>query len=70
MEEREDVSTSNGKTYSNCLKVRRSKDWAAAESAEDAQEKLYWFCPGVGKVREQNVDSGNFEELVEYSLPE
>lgn len=69
VEGREDVSTSSGKAFNNCVKVRRSKDWEADANGEDAQEKLYWFCPGVGKVREQNVGSGNVEELLEYSIP-
>jgi hypothetical protein len=69
VEGRENVSTSGGKSYSNCVKVRRSKDWAAVETAEDATEKLYWFCPGVGKVREQNVETGKFEDLTAYSIP-
>lgn len=69
VEGREDIKTANGKSFSNCVRVRRSKDWAAVDSAEDAKEKLYWFCPGVGKVREENTETGKLEELVEYSIP-
>jgi hypothetical protein len=70
VEGREDVTaTKGGPSFTDCVKVRRSKDWAAVDG-EDADEKLYWFCPGVGKVREENVVSGNFEELTEYDIPE
>lgn len=69
VEGREDVNTTQGGfSFTNCVKVRRSKDWAAV-AGEDAEEKLYWFCPGVGKVREENVTSGNSEELTDYDLP-
>lgn len=70
IEGREDRTTSNGKTYRNCVVVRRTKDWAEQATGEEAQEKRFWFCPGVGKVREENVATEKFEELVEYSLPQ
>lgn len=69
VEAREDVTTSGGLAFTNCVKVRRGKDWAAT-TGEEIEEKLYWFCPGVGKVREENVESGNTEELTEYDVPE
>jgi hypothetical protein len=69
IEAREDISVQGGKfSFKNCVKIRRGKDWAAT-SGEDVEEKLYWFCPGVGKVREENVVSGNYEELVDYKIP-
>lgn len=68
VEGREDVSTASGLEFTNCVKVRRGKDWAAT-AGEDVEEKLYWFCPGVGKVREENVVKGSYEELTEYSIP-
>lgn len=61
--------TKSGLSFSDCVKVRRSKDWAAVDG-EDADEKLYWYCPGVGKVREENVRTKNTEELTEYDIPE
>jgi hypothetical protein len=69
VEARENITTENGLSFTDCVKVRRGKDWAAV-TGEDVEEKLYWFCPGVGKVREENVTSGNYEELTEYSIPE
>lgn len=69
IEARENITTESGLSFTDCVKVRRGKDWAAV-TGEDVEEKLYWFCPGVGKVREENVTSGNYEELTEYSIPE
>jgi len=39
-------------------------------AAQDDQEKLFWFAPGIGKVREENVISGAREELIDYEIPE
>lgn len=69
IEAREDLTTSGGLAFTDCVRVRRGKDWAAT-TGEEIEEKLYWFCPGVGKVREENVASGNTEELTEYDIPE
>lgn len=69
VEGRESITTSEGKTFDDCVKVRRGKDWAAT-TGDDVEEKLYWFCPGVGKVREENVTSGKFEELTDYTIPQ
>jgi hypothetical protein len=30
--------------------------------------KRFWFCPGIGKVREED-DAGKVEELVECDVP-
>ncbi len=70
VEGRESVTTSSGLSFSDCVRIRRTKDWAAVDSTDDAQEKLFWFCPGVGKVREENVGKASYEELVDYSIPE
>jgi hypothetical protein len=57
----------------DCIKIQRTKDWQAeqAEEGEDdeAETKWFWFARGVGKVMEQNVESGNTEILVDYSIP-
>lgn len=63
-------------TFRDCVRVRRSRDLGAVEpdagatAAQSEQEKLYWFCPGVGKAREENALTGSTEVLVEYDLPE
>lgn len=33
------------------------------------ETKLFWFAAGVGKVREENPDSGAIEELTAYEIP-
>jgi hypothetical protein len=38
--------------------------------AQEEQDKLYWFAPGVGKIQEQNMMSGSTEVLVTYDLGE
>jgi len=66
----EQVSTPRGNF--DCIKIRRTKDWQAAEEgidASDAQPKVFWFARGVGKVRELNLDSGKGELLTDYFLP-
>jgi hypothetical protein len=36
---------------------------------DESETRRFWFAPGVGKVREQDVESGGSEELAEYLLP-
>ncbi len=65
------VQTSKG-TF-DCIQIRRTKDWQAAEDgvdASDAEPKLFWFARGVGKVRELNLDTGRGELLSDYFIPE
>ena len=57
----------------DCIKIRRTKDWEAAEEgidASDAEPKLFWFARGVGKVRELNLQTGRGEVLTDYFIPE
>lgn len=37
--------------------------------AGDEETKRYWFAAGVGKVREEDQDTGATEELTDYSIP-
>jgi hypothetical protein len=65
------VSVSTPAGTFNCVVVRRTKDWqATGTDTSDAQTKLFWFAPGVGKVREFNEETNNLEELIEFSIPE
>lgn len=67
----EDVNVPAG-SFRNCLRVHRARDYdvtdAMGATIAEEQEKRYWFCPGVGKVREENVMTGSTESLVEYDL--
>ncbi len=68
-----------GGIFRNCIRVRRQREsdetttaTAAATTdtaTQDDQGKLFWFAPGVGKVKEQNLDTGNTEVLVDYEIP-
>ncbi len=66
----EEVRTGAG-TF-DCIVIKRTKDWQAEEDgvdASDAQTKIFWFARGVGKVKEQNEESGSTELLIGYSIP-
>jgi len=63
---RETVTVPAG-TFDNCIKVERVN---VADGA-DQETKIYWFAPGVGKIKEQTVgdlDTGKVEELTAYSV--
>jgi hypothetical protein len=59
-------------SFRNCLRVHRKRDYegtdATGATVSEDQEKLYWFCPGVGKVREENVMTNSSESLLEFDL--
>ena len=44
----------------NCIQLKR-KDSA------DSETKLYWYAPGIGKIREQTLDTSKEEELIDSS---
>jgi len=57
----------------DCIQIRRTKDWQAEADgldADEAQTKDFWFSRGVGKVREENVDTGSSETLIEFQVPD
>jgi hypothetical protein len=55
-----------GKTYHDCLVIRRERDYEDTMGNSEDQQKQFYFAPNVGKVREVNLDSGSTEELVSY----
>lgn len=55
-----------GKSYHDCLVIRRERDYQDTLGNSEDQQKQFYFAPGVGKVREVNLDSGSTEELVSY----
>ena len=70
----ETVTVPAGK-FLDCLRVRRERDLendaiVEADITQDEQSKMFWFAPGVGKVREENLITGSREELIDYELPE
>ena len=78
VESRSETVQAAGRTFRNCVRVRRLSTWVPTVSADsgvpatagprDVQGKLFWFAPGVGKVQEQNLDNGNTEILVDYDI--
>jgi hypothetical protein len=46
----------------NAVKIQR-------DNVLDPETKLFWFAVGVGKVREQNPETGAVEELSAYEIP-
>jgi hypothetical protein len=53
----------------NCMRVRRARVRAMGETPADDDEDLFWFCAGIGKVLEENVATGQKEELVACDVP-
>jgi hypothetical protein len=39
------------------------------DNPTDQETKLFWFAVGVGKVREENPETGALEELSAYEIP-
>lgn len=69
-----DTVTVPAGTFHDCLRVRRQRalDDPSIDdpTSQEEQDKLYWFAPGVGKVREENTITGSTEVLVVYELGE
>lgn len=65
-----DVTVPAG-SFSGCLVMLRQRQapGGGPPAAADVREKRYWFCPGVGKVREENLTDGGLEELQSCSVP-
>ncbi|MCP4679358.1 MAG: hypothetical protein GY854_28485 [Deltaproteobacteria bacterium] len=54
-------------TFENCLKMKRERIRAIASRGD---VKFYWFCPGVGKVKEQEMENNpRTENLLYYCIP-
>jgi hypothetical protein len=56
-------------TLDGCLRVRRQRVLAMGAAPADDDDKRLWFCPGVGKAKEETVSTGATEELVSCSIP-
>lgn len=65
-----DTVVTDAGTFRNCVRIRRRRNWQLPDTtAADAQEKLFYYAPGVGKVKEENLTQGNTEELIDYAIP-
>jgi hypothetical protein len=56
-------------TFAGCMRIQRSRVRAAGEPVAEGDEDLFWFCPGIGKVREEDQTTGQTEELVACEVP-
>jgi hypothetical protein len=56
-------------TFSDCLRVRRNRVRAPGSEMKEGDDDLFWFCPGIGKVREEDQITGQTEELVSCVVP-
>jgi hypothetical protein len=55
--------------FDGCLEVLRSRVRMPGQSAGEGDEDAFWFCPGVGKVREEDQATHETEELVRCDVP-
>jgi hypothetical protein len=53
----------------DCIRIHRSRVRAAGQAVMEGDEDLFWFCDGIGKVREEDMVSGQTEELVSCDVP-
>lgn len=51
-------------TFNDVIRVRRDRVGFTNDSS-----KQFWFAPGVGKIRELDLLSGDIEELTAYDIP-
>jgi hypothetical protein len=57
-------------TFDDCLRVRRVRVRGSASSnSSDDDDKVFWFCAGIGKVKELSEIGGGTEELVSCDIP-
>ena len=55
--------------FDGCVRVRRFRVRAPGDPSMTSDEKLFWFCAGVGKVREEEPMSGQSEVLLSCTVP-
>jgi hypothetical protein len=51
------------------LRVRRARVNETTGAPIATETDLFWFCPGIGKVREQDQTTLEAEELVSCDIP-
>jgi hypothetical protein len=62
------VSVPAGK-FDDCMRVRRERIRGNPAKSADDDDKVFWFCPGIGKVKELSEIGGGTEELVSCKIP-
>jgi len=56
-------------TFTDCAKVRRERERDVADPIAEDDDKNFWFCPGIGKVRQEDPLTGKTEELASCDVP-
>jgi hypothetical protein len=56
-------------TFDDCVRIARTRLRPESEPAMEGDDELFWFCAGVGKVKEQDRTGGNTEELIACDVP-
>ena len=57
-------------TFQGCLEILRERIRQPAETTLGGDTKRFWFCPGVGKVKELEPDVGKLEVLLSCKVPQ
>jgi hypothetical protein len=70
VEKRKDTVSVPAGDFKNCMRVRRMRIRGSnAANSSDDDDKVFWFCAGVGKVKELSEIGGSNEELVSCVIP-
>ncbi len=54
----------------DCIRIRRERVRAAGVAAVEGDDDRFWFCPGIGKAREEDQVTLKKEELVSCDIPD
>jgi hypothetical protein len=69
VEKRHDSVSVPAGDFDDCMRVRRTRIRGNAANASDDDDKVFWFCAGIGKVKELSDIGGGNEELVSCDIP-
>jgi hypothetical protein len=69
VEKRHDSVSVAAGDFDDCMRVRRTRIRGNPANASDDDDKVCWFCAGIGKVKELSEIGGGDEELVSCDIP-
>jgi hypothetical protein len=70
IEDHDDTVEVPAGTFDECIRVRRSRVRETTAAPVEGDEDLFWFCPGIGKVKEEDQATLESEELVSCDIPD
>lgn len=56
-------------TFDDCIVIYRVRERSVGSTASDEDNKRFWFCPGVGKVLEEDEGTAKREALFSCDIP-